>query len=97
MGKICTQTTRHQATDVFSTRKQDNKDKPTLSRKGNMIPKPSTYAGCFSIKYKHIFKQDYFLCQLNKQPCNEIQPIHKGIKIKEYEKRRCGKMTEVQD
>lgn len=26
-----------------------------------------------------------------------MQPIHKGIKIKKYEKRRSGKMTDVEN
>lgn len=34
-----------------------------------------------------------FTCQLNKKPHNEIQPLHKGLKIKKYEKSRCGKMN----
>lgn len=71
-------------------------EKPTLfSGNGSVTPKPYIQASCCpSIEYKDIFKHKIIY-----MPINFATPyaIHKGIKLKKYAKRRCGKMTEIEN
>lgn len=70
-------------------------EKPTLFWGNRSVtPKPYTQASCCPpIEYKGIFKHKIIYMPINFATPDEI---HKGIKLK-YEKRRCGKMTEVEN